>query len=923
MTPPLPLVGNSGVPMEAILVPVLLGYTPAPEELKNQGDNPLTQYIPIEDQFIDHFQEDVGIIADSPTLWILMPSAGLGAYVIGANDFGNAMGTTVGAAILSLPNARLVAAPAALLGSLYGGKTAKTIKSGIWDATQTSLDTNEIQIGQAVALYAAGAVILIATKGGYPISTTQATAGSIAGIGTVAEMTKLNDYNAFGKGVKWGTVPSIDTEKLGFSYLKGHDGENHLKLEGVDFGSGFVKMGSSWVASVVLGFSAGYVSSRLLGPAYKATQFNPIANFLWTRGPIVSGAAVSFSLGRNDVPHASGIAAAGIDSAKSGEIGSSAGVNQWLGVAGGILLVLGMRQMGGQVTHSLGTKFGHLNPAKALAAELSCAGVVNIFNVFGVPVSTSQTIVAAVMGAIAGSGGTTNWLYFRKVGAAWVLAPASGLAVSALAYGGYLAVATTDRDAPAIEDHGASTEESLGQLLVRLDRAAQSEGVIGSRIPKVGKAAKYLPLGTAGVILSEAAIVHAAEEGPRPLFAQISKFGVETIPVIGPAAQIADGAYVYWGSYDRSWWGNLQTTRNEASGDIYLGLLQLGLDLTGVAGLASRLSKARKVVSITEEGAEVAAKALARDEVDPSKLSTGRRMLRSLFGRSKGGVGIQRRELQVTLASKHVTEIMREALETAAKTGKWGKVRRVLLRDSAETALLNRHNALIRQLVVREHATQLYRIILHELGADAPEVAKRAIEALQSSLESAMARGRAGGMERQVLNALLEGGVDIRKAKSLIRHAGKETREGIESLVQEPTLARYLDDLARGVSPGPHSPLGDLNLATHGRPSLGPTNPLDFYHAQMLGEAVTIANRYNSPFRRYGAMTWRVAAEPFSFMLTTRGIGYAAKRVAPEGVARTMDVASAMKRGWVDNMNPFSPLLRTYRAGREYFEMSQ
>ena len=123
------------------------------------------------------------------------------AWGIGANDVANAMATSVGSKALTIKQAIIVAAIFEFLGAvLAGGEVTSTIRKGIVDA-ELLVDTPELLVyGMLAALLAAGTWLLIASRNGWPVSTTHSIVGATVGFAAVGI-----GFDA----VQWGTVGEI------------------------------------------------------------------------------------------------------------------------------------------------------------------------------------------------------------------------------------------------------------------------------------------------------------------------------------------------------------------------------------------------------------------------------------------------------------------------------------------------------------------------------------------------------------------------------------------------------------------------------------------------------------------------------------------------------------------------------------------
>ncbi|MBT8141256.1 MAG: inorganic phosphate transporter, partial [Gammaproteobacteria bacterium] len=123
------------------------------------------------------------------------------AWGIGANDVANAMATSVGSKALTVRNAIIVAAIFEFAGAvLAGGEVTSTIRKGIVDPSLLSGSPELLIYGMLASLLAAGIWLLVASKNGWPVSTTHTIVGAIVG------------FAAVGIGVdavKWGKVGTI------------------------------------------------------------------------------------------------------------------------------------------------------------------------------------------------------------------------------------------------------------------------------------------------------------------------------------------------------------------------------------------------------------------------------------------------------------------------------------------------------------------------------------------------------------------------------------------------------------------------------------------------------------------------------------------------------------------------------------------
>ena len=108
------------------------------------------------------------------------------AWGIGANDVANAMATSVGSKALTIRQAILVAAVFEFLGAvLAGGEVTSTIRKGIVDTDLLSGSPELLIYGMLASLLSAGTWLLIASRRGWPVSTTHTIVGAIVGFAAI------------------------------------------------------------------------------------------------------------------------------------------------------------------------------------------------------------------------------------------------------------------------------------------------------------------------------------------------------------------------------------------------------------------------------------------------------------------------------------------------------------------------------------------------------------------------------------------------------------------------------------------------------------------------------------------------------------------------------------------------------------------
>jgi PiT family inorganic phosphate transporter len=353
------------------------------------------------------------------------------AWGIGANDVANAMATSVGSKALTIKQAILVAAIFEFLGAvLAGGEVTSTIRKGIVDADLLSGSPELLVYGMLAALLAAGTWLFIASKNGWPVSTTHSIVGAIVG------------FAAAGIGVdavQWGKVATIVMSWVaspltaGFIAYLIYQSVQRLILRQDDplamakryvpvyiFFAGFtitlvtilkglkhvgltIDLAESYAlaTAIAVGIAiVGSVAIQRIQPDPKAEKSQHFYTVERVFGVlmIVTACGMAFAHGSNDVANAIGPLAAVVSIAQTGEIAAQSVLPIWVLALGGGGIVIGLATFGRHVIATVGKKITQLTPSRGFAAELAAATTIVIASGTGMPVSTTHTLVGAVLG---------------------------------------------------------------------------------------------------------------------------------------------------------------------------------------------------------------------------------------------------------------------------------------------------------------------------------------------------------------------------------------------------------------------------------------------------------------------------------------------------------------------------------------------
>jgi len=137
---------------------------------------------------------------------------------------------------------------------------------------------------------------------------------------------------------------------------------------------------------------------------------------VWQRLPnallLLSACYISFALGANHVGTAMGPL-------------TNIGIHPvWLSLLGGLALAVGALTFGSRVTATVGSGITQLDPVSAYSAQMAAALAVHFFSTIGIPVSTTQSVVGAVIGVGLVKGiRTVRGREIMKIVVGWVATP--------------------------------------------------------------------------------------------------------------------------------------------------------------------------------------------------------------------------------------------------------------------------------------------------------------------------------------------------------------------------------------------------------------------------------------------------------------------------------------------------------------------
>jgi len=142
---------------------------------------------------------------------------------------------------------------------------------------------------------------------------------------------------------------------------------------------------------------------------------------------ILSACFVAFAHGSNDVANAIGPLSAVVQTVREGTVDMQSAVPLWALALGGLGIVAGLATWGWRVMETIGRKITELTPSRGFTAEFSAAATIVLATKLGLPISTTHTLVGAVVGVgLARGMGALNLHTVRDIGVSWVITVPAG-----------------------------------------------------------------------------------------------------------------------------------------------------------------------------------------------------------------------------------------------------------------------------------------------------------------------------------------------------------------------------------------------------------------------------------------------------------------------------------------------------------------
>lgn len=310
-----------------------------------------------------------------PSLLILIPiilfALGFGV-VNGFNDAANAIATSIGSRALAPRHALMIAVVFNMLGAATGTAVAQTVGKGVLIPEAITYQT---------IIAALVAVILwtsLATYLGLPVSLTHGFVAALAMSGIAAVGTNA---------VNWGIIGTVL---------------------------------SAVITAPVLGFIGGFIVMTIIYWVFRKHLPTKLRT-VFSRLQIPSTAFMAYSHGKNDGQMPIGIITMAMV-LYTGQTDIWESIPWWIVIISALSISFGTAIGGWRVIRTLGMRITNLRPEHGFAAQTAAASVIEAASHLGIPVSTTHSISAAVMGVGATKRlSAVRWGVAGNMVSAWVI----------------------------------------------------------------------------------------------------------------------------------------------------------------------------------------------------------------------------------------------------------------------------------------------------------------------------------------------------------------------------------------------------------------------------------------------------------------------------------------------------------------------
>lgn len=400
------------------------------------------------------------------------------AWNLGANDVANAMGTSVGSKAITLRQALVIAGILEFTGAIvFGRQVINTLTRGVVDTQAFANTPQTLSLGMISVLMACGLWLQIATWRGWPVASSHATIGALAGFSIVALGTSAVRWSMLGViSLSWLLTPVVSGGIAALIY--------RLISQGILQSSDPLRQLNEWIPWLSTGLVSIFgviVLPQVIHPIHqvlearwhwqlpeqdlaiavgiaailtltiwswqKLAQHPPSADSARNQATVenqlalfqvCSACFVAFAHGSNDVGNAVAplVVITAIVTTQAIPTAGAA-VPLWIMVLGGLGIVAGLAISGQKVMATVGEDIIPLQPSSGFCAELAAATTILLASRWGLPVSTTHALVGGVIGiGLSQRGQTIQWATLGQIAGAWGLTLPICMGLGALLFSG-------------------------------------------------------------------------------------------------------------------------------------------------------------------------------------------------------------------------------------------------------------------------------------------------------------------------------------------------------------------------------------------------------------------------------------------------------------------------------------------------------
>ena len=386
------------------------------------------------------------------------------AWSIGANDAANSIGAVVGSKALRIGPAIAVAVVFEFAGTLLAGHgVSETIQRGIVDLSQFTCCPVQFAQGMVMALLATALWLQFSSRQGLPVSTTHSIVGAVCGFALVALGPSAIHWSVVGSIVaSWLVSPMLGAGTafalfvlIGRLLLQSVSCTHALRryvpilvivvcsvMLPLALGKSLMTLWGLWpsvlfcllLSGVIMVFSKVALHRYLSDTQRLPSSPAKLVERVFARLQLLTVSFLSFAHGSNDVANAVGPVAAVVHVTRFHEVPAFAEVPWWLLAMGGIGIAVGLATYGRRVVNTVGNSITRMTPTRGFCAEFATALTTMLASYLGLPLSSTQVLVGAIIGVGLARGVTgLNSRVIHRIARSWVFSlPATAVLSAAL-----------------------------------------------------------------------------------------------------------------------------------------------------------------------------------------------------------------------------------------------------------------------------------------------------------------------------------------------------------------------------------------------------------------------------------------------------------------------------------------------------------